>query len=57
MFAIVEIAGQQMKVRPSEHLFVPKLSEGIGKTVKFERVLLFSDDTSVKVGNPTVKNL
>lgn len=57
MFAVVEIAGQQVKVSPSQRLFVPKLSESVGKTVKFDRVLLYSDDRSVKVGNPIVKNV
>lgn len=57
MFAVVEIAGQQHKVSPSEKIYVPKLDAEVGKIVKFDNVLLFSDDTSVKVGNPTVKNL
>jgi large subunit ribosomal protein L21 len=57
MFAVVEIAGQQMKVSPSEKVFVPKLKDTIGSTVKFERVLLISDEKSVKVGNPTVQGV
>ena len=57
MFAVVDIAGQQMKVSPSERLFVPKLSEEIGKTVIFDRVLLVADETKVKIGNPTVKGM
>ncbi len=57
MFAIVDIAGQQMKVSPNERVFVPKLSSEVGSTVKFDRVILFADDSSVKVGNPLVKNL
>ena len=56
MFAIVDIAGQQVKVSPSEKLFVSKLPEEIGSTIKFDRVLLLSDDKSVSVGNPVVKN-
>ena len=57
MFAVVDIAGQQMKVSPSERLFVPKLPEEIGKTVTFDRVLLVADETKVKIGNPTVKGM
>jgi|SRR5579862_2680231 len=54
MFAIVNIAGQQHKVSPAEKLYVPKLASKVGDTVKFEKVLLFSNDTNVKVGNPAV---
>ncbi len=54
MFAIVDIAGNQLKVSPSERVFVPKLSEEIGKTVKFDRVLLLADDKNVKIGNPVL---
>jgi len=54
MFAIVNIAGQQHKVSPSEKLYVPKLASNVGDTVKFEKVLLLSNDKDVKVGNPAV---
>lgn len=57
MFAVVDIDGQQLKVSPSERLYVPKMAGEVGKTVKFERVLLVADDKSVKVGNPTVKGV
>jgi large subunit ribosomal protein L21 len=57
MFAVVEIAGQQLKVSPAEKVFVPKMQNEIGSTIKFDRVLLISDDKSVKVGNPTVKGV
>ena len=57
MFAVVEIAGQQHKVSPAEKLFVPKLAEEVGKTVSFDRVLVFSDEKSIKVGNPVLKNI
>lgn len=54
MYAVVEIAGQQYRVNPSEKLYVPKLEGDIDSTVKFEKVLLVADDKSVKVGNPLV---
>src|SRR5713101_4517723 len=56
MFAVVEVAGQQLKVSPSEHLYVPRLANEVGSTVKFDRVLLISDDAGVKIGNPLVKS-
>ena len=57
MFAVVDIAGQQVKVSPSEKLFVSKLPLEVGSTIKFDRVLLFADDKSVSVGNPVVTNV
>ena len=57
MFAVVDVAGQQLKVSPSEHLYVPKLSNEVGSTVKFDRVLLVSDEAGVKIGNPFVKSV
>lgn len=55
MYAVVEIAGQQYRVNPSEKLYVPKLEGDVDSVVKFEKVLLLANDKGVKVGNPTVK--
>jgi large subunit ribosomal protein L21 len=55
MYAVVEIAGKQFKVTGSDKIKVPKLDVEVGKTVKFDKVLLLEDDGTVKVGNPTVE--
>ena len=55
MFAVIDIAGQQLKVSPTERVFVPKRPEKAGETVTFDRVLLLSDDKDVKIGSPVVK--
>lgn len=55
MFAIVEVAGSQIKVSPSERVFVPKRTEKVGSSITLGNVLLLSDDTNVKVGTPFVK--
>ena len=57
MFAVVDIAGQQLKVSPTERIFVPRRHEKVGSTLMFDRVLLLSDEHSVKVGNPILKNV
>lgn len=57
MFAVVDVAGQQLKVSPSERVFVPRLSDAVGSTVSFDRILLLSNDKDVKIGNPTVKGV
>lgn len=54
MYAVVEIAGQQYKVNPSEKLYVPKLESAVDSVVKFDKVLLLGDEKSVKVGSPVV---
>jgi large subunit ribosomal protein L21 len=54
MYAVVEIAGQQYKVNPSERLYVPKLEQDVDAVVKFDKILLLADDKAVKVGNPLV---
>jgi large subunit ribosomal protein L21 len=57
MFAVVDIAGQQLKVSPNERLYVPKLENEAGATVTFGRVLLVVDDSGVTVGNPYVSSM
>lgn len=54
MYAIVEIGGKQFKVEKGQKLYVPRLEAEVGKTVKFDRVLLTSGDGNVSVGTPTV---
>ncbi len=44
MYAIVDIAGQQMKAEAGKELFVNRLSGEVGDTVKFKKVLLQVND-------------
>jgi large subunit ribosomal protein L21 len=55
MYAVVEIAGTQVKVSPSDKLFVPKMESEIGSTVKFDKVILTGDEKKAKVGSPFIK--
>ena len=55
MFAIVEIAGKQYKVENDQKLYVNKLSNEAGDSLKFDRVLLVDNDGKAKVGAPVVK--
>jgi large subunit ribosomal protein L21 len=55
MYAVVEIAGTQVKVSPSDKVLVPKIQSEIGSTVRFDKVLLAGDEKKAKVGNPFVK--
>lgn len=54
MYAIVEIAGQQMKVSENQQLFVHRLKADEGASVNFDRVLLVDNDGKVKIGKPVL---
>ena len=54
MYAIVEIAGQQMKVEKGRKIYVHRVENAEGETVVFDKVLLVDNDGDVKVGTPQV---
>ena len=54
-FAIIETGGKQYKVSASKILEVEKLNVKAGETVKFDNVLLLTDDKNTEVGNPKVE--
>lgn len=55
MYAIVEIAGQQMKVEKGRKIYVHRLENAEGESVVFNKVLLVDDEGAVKVGTPVVE--
>ena len=55
MYAIIESCGRQYKVSEGDVVFFEKLDAEEGKKVKFDNVILLSDDGKVEVGNPYVK--
>ena len=55
MYAIIEACGKQYKVAEGDVVFFEKLDAEEGKKVKFDNVILLSDDGKVEVGNPYVK--
>jgi large subunit ribosomal protein L21 len=54
MYAIVEIAGQQFKVKKDQKVFVHRLQEEVGSKVSFDKVLLL-DDGNVTLGAPVIE--
>jgi len=54
MYAIVEIAGQQLKVEKDQQLFVHRLEGKEGERVTFDNVLLIDDKGKVNVGAPAI---
>ena len=57
MYAIVEIAGHQYKVRKDQQVYVNRLEGNEGDSVAFGRVLLTDDNGSVSVGAPVIEGL
>ena len=55
MYAVVDIAGQQVKVEEKAKYYVPKLETAVDKAVTFDNVLLYSDGKTTKIGTPSVK--
>ncbi|MGY6561155.1 MAG: 50S ribosomal protein L21 [Luteibaculaceae bacterium] len=55
MYAIVEIAGQQFKVKKDQQVYVHRLPSEEGSTLTFDKVLLVDNEGKIQVGAPTVK--
>lgn len=56
MYAIVSIAGVQVKASPEEIVDVPLLQAEAGESVEFKEVLLVNDGSSVRIGQPHIPN-
>jgi large subunit ribosomal protein L21 len=52
MYAIVDIAGQQIKVEKDQRIFVHLLEGDTGAPVHFNRVLLINNDKNILIGRP-----
>ena len=56
MYAIIEACGKQYKVAQGDVVFFEKLDAEEGKKVKFDNVILVSEDNGkIEVGTPYVK--
>jgi large subunit ribosomal protein L21 len=54
MYAIVDIAGQQHKVKKKQKIYVHRLKAAEGSQVEFNKVLLVDNEGAVSVGMPFV---
>lgn len=54
-WAIIRTGGKQYKVAEGQTIDIEKLDKKDGESVKFDEVLLVSNDGSVKVGKPLVE--
>ena len=56
MFAVIECGGKQHTVSEGESLKVELLSVEEGSTIEFDKVLMISNGSESKIGNPYVDN-
>jgi large subunit ribosomal protein L21 len=54
MYAIVEIAGHQYKVRKDQQIYVNRLQGKEGDTLSFDKVLLTDNNGTIEVGAPVI---
>jgi large subunit ribosomal protein L21 len=54
-YAIIQSGGRQFRVQPGDVIDVELLGVEAGKKTSFDEVLLASDGTAVKIGDPVVK--
>jgi len=57
MYAIVDIAGQQLKVSKDQYIYTPRIEGEAGASVSFDKVLLLDNDKSVEVGSPVLSGV
>jgi large subunit ribosomal protein L21 len=55
MYAVVEVGDRQFKVAKNDVILTPKVTGEVGNTIEFDRVMLISDESGLKIGNPTIK--
>jgi large subunit ribosomal protein L21 len=54
MYAIIETGGKQYRVQEGDSIRIEKLEALEGEAVKFDKILLVSDEDGIKAGKPYV---
>lgn len=57
MYAVIDDRGNQIKVVQGEIIDVGLMDVEEGTEIVFEKVLLYSDDSGVKIGKPAVEGV
>ena len=57
IYIIIESGGKQYRLSKNDTFEVEKLNQTAGKSVKLEKVLLYSDGKKVEIGRPYLKNV
>lgn len=54
MYAVLETGGKQYRVQAGDILFIEKLDVEADEKVSFDKILMVSDDSGLKIGKPYV---
>ena len=57
MYAIIDISGQQFKVKKDQQIFVNRLEAKEGSKVDFDTVLLLDDGKKINIGDPKINGV
>ena len=57
MFAVIQVGNHQYKVSEGETINADHLDFDAGKTIILDKVLLFSDGKTTKIGSPYLKDV
>ena len=57
MYVVVETGGKQYRLSKNDTFEAERLGQKPGKTVKLDKVLLYSDGKKVEIGRPYLKNV
>ena len=57
MYAVIASGGKQYKIKEGDILRIEKISGEIDETISFDKILMFSDGESVKIGQPDLDNV
>ena len=57
MYAVVELGSSQYKIGEGDFIDAPQMEAKEGKEVTLDKVLLFSDGKTVKIGQPYLKDI
>ena len=52
MYAVIETGGKQYKVAPGNTIKIETLDAEVGAQVEFDKVLVLTDGSNIKIGNP-----
>ena len=55
MYAVIKTGGKQYRVSPGDSIEVEKLPYDVGEQIELDKVLLVSNDSGPKIGQPLVE--
>lgn len=54
-YAVIRTGGKQYRVAPGDLVRVERLPGDVGSEIRFDEVLVTSDDAGVRIGRPTIE--